>query len=98
MRIAFLPLDDRPVTRGAFLQLAAIAGVEVATPPRALLGARKLPAEIEALWAWIDAGGADAEQLVASPELPIYGGHHPSRQGGTTHERWPGLPQPVAGP
>src|SRR2546426_7823964 len=87
MRIAFLPLDDRPVTRGAFLQLAAIAGVEVATPPRALLGARRLPADVEALWAWIDAGGAEADLLIASAELLIYGGLVPSRIGDEPPDR-----------
>jgi hypothetical protein len=97
MRIAFLPLDDRPVTRGAFLQLAAIAGVEVATPPRALLGARKLPADIEALWAWIDARGADAELLIASAELLIYGGLVPSRIGDEPLDRCLALARRFAG-
>jgi hypothetical protein len=41
MRIAFLPLDDRPVTRDAFLALAAIAGWEAVTPPRSMLGSRR---------------------------------------------------------
>src|SRR2546426_12523489 len=89
MRIAFLPLDDRPVTRGAFLQLAAIAGVEVATPPRALLGARRLPADVEALWAWIDAGGAEADLLIASAELLIYGGLVPPPTGAEGRARGP---------
>lgn len=81
MRIAFLPLDDRPVTRGAFLQLAAAAGIEVATPPRSMLGARRQPADVEALWAWVDGAGTDADVLIASAELLIYGGLVPSRIG-----------------
>jgi hypothetical protein len=81
MRIAFLPLDDRPVTRGAFLQLAGAAGIEVATPPRSMLGARRQPADVEALWAWVDGEGTDADTLIASAELLIYGGLVPSRIG-----------------
>lgn len=81
MRIAFLPLDDRPVTRGAFLQLSAASAIEVATPPRSLLGARRQPADVEALWAWVDGEGADADMLIASAELLVYGGLVPSRIG-----------------
>ncbi len=81
MRIAFLPLDDRPVTRGAFLALAAAAGVQVVTPPASMLGARRQPADVEALWAWVHGEGADADLLIASAELLIYGGLVPSRIG-----------------
>ena len=97
MRIAFLPLDDRPVTRGAFLRLAAIAGVEVATPPRALLGGRRVPADVEALWAWIDTGGAEADLLIASAELLIYGGLVPSRIGDESLDRCLALAGKFAG-
>jgi HlyD family secretion protein len=45
VRIAFLPLDNRPVTRDAFLALAAAGGVEVVTPPRDWLGDLKAAAE-----------------------------------------------------
>ncbi len=81
MRIAFLPLDDRPVTRDAFLALAAIAGCEVVTPPRPLLGSRRIPANVEALWEWVGAEGAEADLLIGSAELVIYGGLVPSRIG-----------------
>ena len=81
VRIAFLPLDDRPITRGAFLALAGVAGVEVTTPPRALLGVRRQPAQVEALWDWVHTDGADADVLIASTELLIYGGLVPSRIG-----------------
>ncbi len=87
MRIAFLPLDDRPITRGAFLRLAAAAGIEVVTPPRSMLGARRLPADVEALWAWVGAEGAEADLLIASAELLIYGGLVPSRIGHESLDR-----------
>ncbi len=81
MRIAFLPLDDRPITRGAFLHLAAAAGIEVVTPPRSVLGARRHPADVEALWTWVGGEAVDADLLIASAELLIYGGLVPSRIG-----------------
>jgi hypothetical protein len=87
MRVAFLPLDDRPVTRGAFLALAGAAGIEVATPPRAMLGVRRQPADVEALWGWVEGEGADADLLIASAELLIYGGLVPSRIGHESLDR-----------
>lgn len=87
MRIAFLPLDDRPITRGAFLQLAAAAALEVVTPPRSMLGARRHPADVEALWTWVGGEAADADLLIASAELLIYGGLVPSRIGHESLDR-----------
>jgi hypothetical protein len=81
MRIAFVPLDDRPVTRDAFLAFAAAAGFEVATPARDPLGWLKRPADVEALWAWVEQDGAGADVLIASAEMLIYGGLVPSRIG-----------------
>jgi len=79
--IAFLPLDERPVTRDAFLRLAAIAGAGVVTPPREQLGRLKRPADVEAMWAWLEGPGADSDVVIASAELLIYGGLVPSRVG-----------------
>ena len=81
MRIAFLPLDERPVTRDAFLALAAIGGAEVLTPDRGQLGSLKRPADVDALWAWLEGPGADSDLVIASAELLIYGGLVPSRVG-----------------
>lgn len=91
MRVAFLPLDDRPVTRDAFLALAAAAGVETLTPPRALLGQLKAPADVEALWEWVNGPGAEADLVIASAELLIYGGLVPSRIGHEPLDRCLGL-------
>jgi hypothetical protein len=81
VRIAFLPLDERPVTRDAFLRLAAIAGVGVVTPARDHLGELKRPADVEALWTWLRGPGAESDLVIASAELLIYGGLVPSRNG-----------------
>jgi hypothetical protein len=87
MRVAFLPVDERPVTRDAFLSLAGLAGAEVATPAREQLGSLKRPADVEALWMWLERAGADAECVIASAELLIYGGLVPSRVGAEPLER-----------
>ncbi len=87
MRVAFLPLDERPVTRDAFLQLAAIAGAEVATPAREQLGSLKRPADVDLLWTWLAGPGAAADVVIASAELLIYGGLVPSRVGRESLDR-----------
>lgn len=81
MKIAFLPVDGRPITRDAFLLLAEAARLEVLTPPRSLLGWLKEPADVEALWAWVHGPAASADLLIGSSELLIYGGLVPSRVG-----------------
>ncbi|SRR5579884_102585 len=91
MRIAFLPLDDRPITRDAFLALAAIAGADVLTPPREMLGSLKTPADVEGLWSWIRGPGAAADLLIGSAELVVYGGLVPSRIGHEPLDRCLGL-------
>ncbi len=91
MKVAFLPLDDRPVTRDAFLALARIAGLDVVTPPRDLLGGPRTPAEIDALWRWVAGPGGEADLLIGSAELMIYGGLVPSRIGHEPLDRCLGL-------
>ena len=51
--LLFVPLDDRPATRDAVLDLAAAAGVAVQTPDRTILGSRTRAADVHALWSWI---------------------------------------------
>jgi hypothetical protein len=81
VRLAFLPLDDRPITCDAFLLLASQAGAEAVTPPRPLLGSLKTPGDVDALWTWVAGPGREADVLIASAELLIYGGLVPSRIG-----------------
>jgi uncharacterized protein DUF4127 len=91
VKLGFLPLDGRPITRDAFLALAAIAGWETVTPPREMLGVLKTPADVEALWSWVAGEGAEADLLIASAELLIYGGLVPSRIGREPLDRCLGL-------
>jgi len=52
--IAFVPIDDRPVTAQLPVMLGRIAGVAVHAPPRALLGRFIDPGRPDALIAWLN--------------------------------------------
>ncbi len=83
--IAFVPLDDRPVTRQLPAMLAAIAGEQVTMPPRDLLGRYLAPGNPEAIGAWLQSapiGAADA--VVVSTDMLAYGGLVASRTPGVS--------------
>ncbi len=79
MKIALLPLDERPVNTRYPRMLGAIAGVEVQLPPAALLSHFRQPADCAALADWLRAGAGDWTALVVSLEMLVYGGLVPSR-------------------
>ncbi len=78
--VAFVPLDDRPVTYQLPVMLGAIAGQPVVTPPRPLLGTYLQPGDTGAIARWL---ASDATQnvsaLVASSDMIAYGGLVASR-------------------
>ncbi|MGH2453586.1 MAG: DUF4127 family protein [bacterium] len=77
MNVLFVPLDDRPATRDAVMDLAAAAGIPLTTPDRPLLGDRERGADVPALWAWLHGEmrreGAPAA-CIASAEMLVFGG------------------------
>lgn len=78
-RILFVPLDGRPATRDTVLDLLPLLGAGWATPPRDLLGHRRRPADLEALFRWAEREATTADAMVASSEVLIHGGLVPSR-------------------
>ncbi|TAM56246.1 DUF4127 family protein [bacterium] len=73
--IAFVPLDDRPVTYQLPLMLGEIAGVDVRTPPAALFGHYLTPGDPDGILRWL--GGertAGVSALVVSSDMAVYGG------------------------
>lgn len=78
-RIVFIPLDDRPATRETVLDLLPLTGALWTTPPRELLGTRRRPADLEALWRWVERETATADALIASAEVLLHGGLVASR-------------------
>jgi len=75
-----VPLDDRPVTLQLPRMLGAIAGVTIATPPRALLGSYLRFGDPDAIARWLrDDAPRDATAFVASTDMLAYGGLIASR-------------------
>lgn len=78
-RIVYLPLDERPCNAKFPLQIASASDLSLLSPPAALLGRKKSPADTEALADWLLRSAADADYLIASIDLLVYGGIVPSR-------------------
>jgi hypothetical protein len=73
--IAFVPLDDRPVTYQLPRMLGALAGIGVVTPPRASIGRYLEPGDPEAILRWLDSEAtAGASAFVVSSDMLAYGG------------------------
>ena len=83
--IAFVPIDDRPVTYQLPQMLGSIAGVDVLTPPRATLGRFLTPGDTDAVWSWLlSQRTRDAFAYVLSTDMLAYGGLIASRTPQTT--------------
>src|SRR5580704_16844550 len=85
--IAFLSIDDRPVTSQLPVMLGRIAGVRVETPPRRLLGHFLDPGKSDALIAWINQTAAKKRTgaFVISTDMLAYGGLTASRVPGASY-------------
>lgn len=78
--LAFVPIDDRPVTYELPRMLGDIAGVDVLTPPQPTLGRFLTPGDTDSIWAWLlsqRTNGAFA--YVLSTDMLAYGGLIASR-------------------
>ncbi len=81
MRIALVPLDERPVNVDIPSQVAAIAGVELAVPPAEILPTMRTPANLEALHDWMreQASASATTHVVACIDTVVHGGIIPAR-------------------
>jgi hypothetical protein len=84
--IAFVPMDDRPVTSQLPVMLGQIAGVAVTGPPRALLGRFLEAGRSDALIAWLNQTAAQANSFVISTDMLAYGGLTASRVPGASYD------------
>ena len=80
-RIVFLPVDERFCTRDYFILACKAMNIEIITPPKDLLGKKKVPPDMEVLLSWLDKNIQPADLLVISIDMLVYGGLIPSRIG-----------------
>jgi hypothetical protein len=78
-RIVGLPVDGRPVVRSQVAQLVALANASLLLPPIDALGYFRVPADRDALAEWLLAAAVDADGIVVSLDMLVYGGLVPSR-------------------
>ena len=78
-RVAFLPLDDRPVNYDYPRYLARAAGLEIVLPPREWLGSPWRPSRHAELVGWLEEAASDADAAVVAVDTLAYGGLIPSR-------------------
>ncbi|MBV8117493.1 MAG: DUF4127 family protein, partial [Candidatus Eremiobacteraeota bacterium] len=85
--IAFVPLDDRPVTAALPVMLGRIAGVAVATPPLQDLGSHLVAGNADAVGRWLNRATYDRTNtaFVVSSDMLAYGGLIASRAPGATY-------------
>lgn len=85
--IAYVPLDDRPVTRQLPQMLGAIAGRTVIEPPASLLGNYLTPGNPDAIVTWLNGTAAQkGGAFVVSTDMLAYGSLVASRIPGTTYD------------
>ncbi|MEO6913292.1 MAG: DUF4127 family protein [Candidatus Baltobacteraceae bacterium] len=83
--IAFIPLDDRPVTRQLPELLGEIAGRTIIAPPREILGRYLQFGNPEAISDWLSGPQTrDADAYVVSTDMLAYGGLVASRVPGVS--------------
>lgn len=85
--IAFVPMDDRPVTAQLPVMLGRIAGVTVSTPPAKDLGRYLVPGNADAVGRWLNRASYDRENsaFVVSSDMLAYGGLIASRVPGPSY-------------
>ncbi|MFF2447435.1 DUF4127 family protein [Neobacillus sp. NPDC058068] len=79
MKVVYLPLDERPCNLKYPQQLAAMTDLELHVPGMKLLGAKKKPANVEGIQNWLMHEAKDANYLILSLDMLVYGGIIPSR-------------------
>jgi len=85
--IAFVPIDDRPVTFQLPVMLGRIAGVAVQAPPRPLVGRFLQAGSSDELIAWLnhEAQRPATDAFVVSTDMLAYGGLTASRVPGPSY-------------
>ena len=80
MKILYLPLDERPCNSLLPQRMVAVRrDITLISPPATLLGSKKVAADPDRLFTFIENNIDNANALVISIEMLVYGGLLPSR-------------------
>lgn len=79
-KIIYIPLDERPCNYTYPQQLTNTRDdVQLIIPTKQMLGNKKEAADVEKLWNFVFANASQADGIVLSSEMLVYGGLLPSR-------------------
>ena len=79
MRIAFIPIDNRPVCYNLAVDIAKIdSNIEFFIPPREYLGSLTRNADVDKIYEWFKQL-PDLDKVIISLDTIAYGGLLPSR-------------------
>lgn len=73
LKLALVPLDERPVNTRIPQMLAQIGGAEVLLPPAEIRGLKRVPADLDAVAAWLQDAAKRADAAIVSCEYLGYG-------------------------
>ncbi len=73
LTLALVPLDERPVNTRYPQMLGVIGGAEVLLPPPDVRGLKRVPADRDAVAAWLEASAYTADAIIVSCEYLGFG-------------------------
>ena len=79
-KIAFVPLDVRPISFQQTAEVVEQLGCQVISPPAELFGNTKWNGDPDGILAWLEENSSDADAIVMSTDTLLYGGLIPSRK------------------
>jgi len=71
--ILYIPADDRPVNLEYVIDTAKSAGIEIVTPPPALIGSLSNKGNADQLWTWLFDHANTADSVVVAADSLLYG-------------------------
>ena len=79
LRLALVPLDERPVNVGLVRDVAAIAGCVLSIPPASVLPRFRAAGDVKGIAAWLRELSPELDGAVVSIDTLVHGGLIPSR-------------------
>ena len=73
LTIALVPLDERPVNTRYPQMLGAIGGANVLLPPPEIRGLQRVPADLNAVAAWLQEAASEADAAIVSADYLGFG-------------------------